>query len=414
MKKIGTFEKNIILVFLGTAVVNAFNFLYQLMIAHRLSPIDFAGFNALLSLFMLVSAPLANIQAAVAKYSAEFQAVGSAGQSKRMLLVLIRYGLFAGMAIFVLFYACAPAIAGALKITSLNSAQLLAAMLAFSLLLPLFSGALQGLELFGWMVGILVIAGGAKLILTFIFLTLGFNVSGALSAFLVSSIILVLLPLIPLNRFLTGIADKAAVDFKGFFYFLLPVAASSFSFTAMVNMDMPMVKYFFSGEAPGTYALAQMVGKVFFFFPAAISLVMFPRTAGLNARNMDTRSTLKQSLFYALSLCLLANAAYNLFPDFILKLMTGKAPGEAVFLGRLFALSMSFFTLTFLLISYFLSLKDLRFLGLLAAGAIIQFAAIALLHKSLIQVQLILCLNAGLMFFLHLALVYKGRRVKPA
>jgi hypothetical protein len=120
---------------------------------------------------------------------------------------------------------------------------------------------------------------------------------------------------------------------------------------------------------------------------------------------MDTVSTLKRSLLYVLALCILAILFYNFFPAFVLKTLTGKVYYESVLLGRLFSVSMSSFTLLYILISYFLSIKDLRFIKYLVFFTFLQFLGIFLFHKSLIQVQLILCINAILLFLIHLAFV---------
>jgi O-antigen/teichoic acid export membrane protein len=170
---------------------------------------------------------------------------------------------------------------------------------------------------------------------------------------------------------------------------------------------MVLVKYYFNPEESGVYSLAQMVGKIFLFLPGAISVVMFPRVSGLKAKNQDTNTTLKRSLLYTGILVTGAGFFYNLFPHFVLMVLTGKVYLESVSLGRLFSVSMSFFTLLFILITYLLSIKDLRFIKYLVLFTLLQIWAITLFHKTLISVQLILCLNAILLFFIHLNLVYK-------
>ena len=134
---------------------------------------------------------------------------------------------------------------------------------------------------------------------------------------------------------------------------------------------------------------------------------MFPRTSGLHAKNIDTVPTLMRAILYAAVLCGIVAIGYNIFPVFSLKMLTGKMNPEAVLLGRLFSVSMSFFALLFILIAYFISKKELRFIKYLAIFTLLQFIAIILFHKNLIQVQLALCINAVLLFFIHLLLVYR-------
>lgn len=396
-----------IFVFLGTSLASFLNLLYQLLIAHRLSPIDFAAFNSLLSILMLFSSPLITLQAAVIKYSAEFNAQGQIKKVQVLLSSLLRKTIILAIITSFIFYFSSFYILDKLKITSISSGYLLAILVAFSWITPVFSGGLQGLELFKWFMSSSLIGGIAKLILAFILILLGFNIAGALGALLISSIIALVISYIPLRNFLYLKNIRDDINFKEIFLYLLPVAIGSFCFTALISFDMVLVKYFFIPEDSGLYSLAQMVGKIFLFLPGAISIVMFPKIAGLNAKNMDTISTLKRSLLYAGILCIITILTYNLFPEFILKLLTGKIFSESVILGRLFSISMSFFALLSILIAYFISKKDLLFIKYLILFTGLQFLAIVLWHNSLIQVQLILCINAILLFFIHLLLAYR-------
>lgn len=404
MIKIDAFGRNIILVFLGTSLVSFFNLLYQLLIAHRLSPPDFAAFNTLLSILMVMATPLFALQTAVAKYSAEFCAQKQIEKVRFLLTGLLRRISLLAVLTFIIFYSASFYILDKLKISSPSSGYILAVLLAFAWIIPVFFGAIQGLELFHWLMFVSVATGALKLILAFIFLTLGYNISGALGAFLASSLIAILIAYLPLKSFFSLKAGRGSIDFKEIYIYMFPVAISSFCFMNLVNFDMILVKYFFTPQESGLYSLAQMLGKIFLFLPAAISMVMFPRTSGLHARNMDTAATLKRSLLYAGILCIGAGLIYNVFPAAVLRILTGKAFPESIVLGRLFSVSMSFFTLLFILISYFLSKNDLRFIKYLVLSAVLQALAIILFHKSLIQVQAILCLNSIMIFVIHLFL----------
>ncbi|MBI5145368.1 MAG: hypothetical protein HZA27_04195, partial [Candidatus Omnitrophica bacterium] len=92
------------------------------------------------------------------------------------------------------------------------------------------------------------------------------------------------------------------------------------------------------------------------------------------------------------------------FPCLILRILTGKIYPESILLGRIFGISMTFFALTFILITYFLSVKDLRFIKYLILLTVLQYLAIVLFHRSLVQIQLLLSLNAILLFSVHLIL----------
>lgn len=403
-KTISVFNRNILFVFLGTSLTNVFNLLYQLLIAHRLSPPDFAAFNSLLSIFMLVSSPLSTLHTTIVKYTSELNAQEQAEKVRFLLSRILRKALILSFITFFIFYFASSFIMKELKIPSISAVYILSILLALSWVIPVFSGGLQGLELFKWLMSSSVISGAIKLLFAFVFIFLGFNIAGALGALLISILIGIAISFFPLKNFLFSKAISGKINLKEIFFYLFPVAISSFCFIALVSFDMVMVKYYFLPRDSGTYSLAQMVGKIFLFLPGAITIVMFPKVSGLDAKKMDTTQTLRESILYASILSLAAVLFYNIFPSFVLKTLTGKVFPESIILGRLFSISMSFFTLVYIFINYFLSKKDLRFIKYLFLSVILQFSAIAFFHKNLIQIQLILCTNALLLLINQLVL----------
>ena len=402
---IDAFTKNIIIVFAGTSLANFLNLLYQLLIAHKLSTQEFAAFNSLLALFTIFSAPLGTLTVAVAKYSAGFNAHNEPAKIKFFISDLFKKGSVLAIATFFIFLFFSIKTLDALKIPSLASGYILALLLASMWLVSIFTGAIQGLERFNWMTSVMVGAGILKLIAAFILILLGYSIAGALGAFLIVNILMIVVFYLPLKQFISLKAERQDINYKEILTFLLPVAITYFCYYALVSFDMVLVKYYFSQSDSGLYSLAQMLGKIFLFLPGAISIVLLPRASGLHAKNMDTLQTLKKSLLYAGILCVIACLGYNLLPSFTLKVLTGKSYLESIFLGRLFSLSMSFFALLLVMITYFLSKKDLRFIKYLAFFTVLQFLAIALFHQSLVQVQVIMCINAILLFIIHLALL---------
>lgn len=400
LKKIDVFSRNILLVFIGTSLVNVFNLLYQLLIAHSLNPADFAAFNTLLSIFTLIAVPLGTIQTVVAKYISEFSGRDEREKIKFFIFKVLSICLVISGLTFFIFYFSSLSLLSKLKIPSVVSGPILAILLAVSWIAPVLQGALQGLESFKWLTSISVASGVLKLFLAALFIWLGFSIAGALGALMFSSLLILLICFYPLRNFIFVKKISGYINYKEILFYIFPVMLTSFCFTALVNMDMILVKYYFSPSDSGVYSLAQMVGKIFLFLPAAISFVLFPRTSALNAKNADTSSTLKKSLVYGALLCVSAVAFYNIFPVFTLKVLTGKVNSESIVLGRLFSFSMSFFALSFILITYALSIKNFRFLKYLVVSFITQLLAIVLWHQNLFGVQIILCINSVLLFLI--------------
>lgn len=410
LKNIDHFTRNVILVFVGSFLANFSALLYQLLIAHKLTPADFAAFNSLLAIFSIISAPLATIQLPVARFCAEFNARNQPDSVRLFLSDLFKKVLVLSVATLFVFWLISINLLRTLKIPSLASGYILAFMLASTWLIPVLAGGVQGLEFFSWLTASVLASGILKLALAFVFIVLGYKIAGALGAFLLSNLAAIGIYYYPLRNLISFGAAKERIDYKEMFAFLFPVAIAQFCFLTLVSTDLILVKYYFNPEDSGIYSLAQMVGKIFLFLPQAIGIVMFPKTSGLNAQNKDTLHILKESLLYVSGLCISAVLLYNLFPAFILKVLTGKVYSESIFLGRMFSVSMSFFTLLYILFTYFLSIKDLRFLKYLTLFTVLQCLGIILFHNNLFQVQLVLCLNAIVLFLIHLCLVVSLKR----
>lgn len=411
LKGLDVFNRNILVVFLGTSLVNFLNLLYQLLIAHAVSPAEFANFNAIISIYMMAAIPLGTLQTAVVKYSSEFNAKGRTEEVRALLSRLFRATGVLALVTFCAVYALAPALASSLRIPSVQYGRLLALLIAASWVTPVLLGGLQGLEFFNALMAVSISTTAAKLGLAFLLVAAGFGIGGALAGFAVSTLFGILAGIALLGRLLFAktSAGHSEVDFRKILFFLFPVAVSSLCYIVMVNMDMVLVKRFFPESEAGFYSLSQMVGKIFLFFPGAISIVMLPRTSSLYAQDRDTRATLTRSLSYAGALSAAAFAAYNLFPGAALRVLTGKSFPESILLGRFFSVSMTFFALVTVLITYFLSRGESRFLIYLGALTVLEVGGIALFHRSLIEVQAVVCASAAVLFATHLKLAYAKR-----
>ena len=406
--KLDTFNKNILLVFAGSFLNNIFNLFYQLLLAYRLTPIDFAAFNSLLAIFMIISGAIGNLQPILTKYVAEFDVRGEREKSENLLSAFLKVTVFCGLLTFLLFFSFSSRLVQALKIECLSCGHILSFQLGLIWVVPVFMAGLQGRELFYWFAVSAAAGGVVKLLSVAWFLNVGYGVAGALYALVLGAVAWVILSWLPTRRMYRWKLPRfPGINFREITAYLLPVTASSLCFMALSSFDMVMVKYFFRPEDSGIYSLAQMIGKIFLFLPGAIVIVMFPRTAGLRAKNQETASTLARSLWYAFFLSLAALVFYNVFPGFVLRVLTGKSFPESIVLGRYFSVSMSFWTLLNILIAYFLSIKDLRFVKYLVIFTAVQFGAITLFHQTLRQVQGIVCLCAGILLCIHLILAFK-------
>jgi len=178
----------------------------------------------------------------------------------------------------------------------------------------------------------------------------------------------------------------------------------------LTNMDLILVKHFFTDQDAGYYSIAQMVGKIILFLPHPVVMVMFPKVTIMDAQKKETFPVLIRSLIMAGSLCVIGVILCHLFPALIIQILTGAAYPECIPLVKLFSLNMSFLSLTFVLLYYHLAKQKSGFLYSLVFLTLIQIGFIGLLHQTLPQVLLIVGGISVLLLGMNLYLAYRHER----
>lgn len=408
MLKIDGFLRNILVVFTGASLANFLNLLYQLLIAHRLTPDDFASINTLLAVFGIVSAPLNVLQLSVSRQCAEFKARAQMETLTTWLSCLIsRHVIFAAATAF-LFWLFSLKVLSALNISSPASGLIFVGLLVTMWFTPVVTGAVQGVESFRWFSAGSVVSAIGKIVFALLFLSAGLAVPGALGAFLLSQIALIVMYGIPLRQYI-HFPTRQSTSYRELLLCSLPFAVSALCFMTLVSSDMILVKLFFPPDQAGYYSIAQMIGKIVLFLPGAVTMVMFPRTSSLNAQQKDTAPVVRRSLGYVFAMCVAVLIVYNSVPGLILKVLTGKAFPESILLGRLFGISMSFYTLGYVFIAYFLSVRDWRYLPWMTVATAVQVAAVSVYHPSITHVQVVVCAVSVMLFAV---LAWLGVRTK--
>ena len=202
-----------------------------------------------------------------------------------------------------------------LQISSQGLILLLGVSLFFAMVIPVPWGGLQGLQRFWPLALNLSLNGGLKLGLSITFVLLGWRVLGALGAVTIAYFITTILSLLILRSNLSqeketanpGLdpAKRGRSDLSEMYYYSVPVGLTLLCFMVLTNMDLILVKHFFTDQEAGYYSIAQMVGKIILFLPHPVVMVMFPKVTIMDAQKKETFPVLIRSLVMAGSaLCL--------------------------------------------------------------------------------------------------------------
>jgi len=386
-----------------------------------LPPADYGQLNTLMAVFMLITVPANTVQTTVTKYVSSFQAQSQHARVNGFLRHFLLMTAIVGFSFFILIALGRSFLSSFLQISSHGLILLTGIILFFAMVTPVPLGGLQGLQKFGLLAFNLFINGGLKLALGVLFIFWGWGVLGAMAAIAFAYGITTFISLLLLwfirksqrmgTHGMENLREDDSSSISEAYQYFFPVGITLLCFMALTQIDLILVKHFFTPIEAGYYSIAQMVGKVILFLPLPVVMVMFPKVSLMDAQGEKTFTILLQSLIIAGFLGALGMILCHLFPSSIIRILTGTVYPECFPLVKLFSINMTFFSLTFILLYYHLATQKRRFIYPLLSATLIQIGAIVLFHQTMLQVLSIVAVTAFLLFGINVYLAIKGDKL---
>lgn len=316
--------------------------------------------------------------------------------------VITKIGLVLAVVVFIL----SPLMASFLHINSLD-VLVISPVIFFSLVTIINQSLLQGVLQFWGNVGPNVVSAASKLIFGILFVIVGWHVFGAVLGVLFGASLSYIYSWFLAKKLLRKLKPRGSFDFNKFLRYSFPVLIFSFAFTSFFTMDLILVKHFFSDIDAGIYATLSILGKIIYFAAAPIAGVMFPLVAGRHSRGEKYFQLLLISLLITIFISLGIVVVYALFPGIVIQMFAkgnNLIPSiDLVWMG----LFICFYTVSFFMVNFFLSIDETKIVLLPLAIAILQIILLWFFHSSLLLViQISFLLMVILFVILFLYLVY--------
>jgi O-antigen/teichoic acid export membrane protein len=374
----------------SSGFVGAMNLVYNLAIAHGLGADRFGHASAVYTVLMLLSSVTLSFQLLCSKFVAKNDSVT---EKIGIYRFLHRRAWIYGLGVGVLLALSSRTISGYLNLPTPTYIILLATATVFHVPLGVRRGLMQGMYDFRPLASNFVLEAVVKLAGALIVMFAGLGVSGVTVA-IVASVVVAYLFARP-RRELTIHCDA-----------LLPAALgegiqASVFFVGQViinNLDIILVKHFFSATEAGVYAAIALVGRVVYMLSWSVVSGMFPFSAGVRSEERDGRAVLGTALLLVVLISALFTLGIWLAPPGLWHLVLGAGfplggHNSYTSLLVLYAATTGIYSLSVVLMSYEISRKigNVSWLQLGFSGAIV--AGIYLLHHTLhdvITVQLVL------------------------
>ncbi|HQS47108.1 MAG: hypothetical protein B7Y12_05185 [Rhizobiales bacterium 24-66-13] len=323
---------------------NACAYFYQILLARSLSPADVGAFNALLGATTLLAAPAA-VAPLTVSHLAMLQRRHDPNASLGPVVALTaQFALISAVGIAAVILLLSPLVGSSLKIENHITIVLFSVLVGLNVIYPVAAGWYQATRR---TIAMSAILGGVP-ILRFVFGVLlvalfGLGLDGALIASLLPCVVV----------FGAGLAGCWPISFRwrgrlppGYreatLRFMVPAAIATTLIYALFNLDVILVRMLRPPEESGYYALAAVLGRVPFLFPAALANIFFAEIdlEGSNGKG-SWRSQFLRQIITTAAIAIAIAIPMVLFAEPLVILVAGENYLPAVPLLRICALAMA-------------------------------------------------------------------------
>lgn len=299
------------------------------------------------------------------------------------------------MLIYIVFI---PLISNFLKVDSFFLVFLVGVLFCVNAILPINLGILQGLKKF-LSVGLTSLSVAVmKLVLGILLVYLGFEVSGALGAIIISGLLALFVSFLIIRRYFGVPSGNEGIDSRGVLKTSLPMLLPFLLITVLTHVDVILVKHYFPEKVAGLYSVCAVLGRVALYFPGSIIVAMFAMVAHSHSLDEETTPILWKSLLYTFISSGLIIVIYFLIPKFLLSFAFGSKVLDVAPLLGLYSLAMLPMALIRIIANFQMAKGEYSFVYSLLTGTVLMLILISLWHNSLKQVL-------GILFGVGISLV---------
>lgn len=369
------------IVFVGNMGANVINYAYHLVMGRLLGPVEYGILASLYSLLYLVSIIPSSTSVSIVKFisATSDNDLYSVYNSFQRLVFKI------SISMSVLIIIITPLISKFLHIENTISILLIAPILFLSLITLVNQSTAQGLLKFTGYVIPTLISSSLKFAIGVVFVLIGWSIFGAMFAIVIGMFITYIYSFKFIKKHVKQTKVKP-IDLNPFFKYSGPVLIQALAFTSIFTTDVILAKHFLDPFTAGIYAALSTLGKIIFFAASPVAATMFPVISKRKSLNQKYMKVFFASLIITFVIALSITILFWLFPNIAVGVLYGKdylsAKTDLVWMG-VFIL---FYTLSNLLVNFFLSIGNVKIVLIPLFASIVQAVVIWFYHGSITEI----------------------------
>ncbi|MFC2109052.1 oligosaccharide flippase family protein [Bacteroidota bacterium] len=368
---------------LSGLIVNAGNYLYNLVLGRVLGPEKFADAAVLITFLLVISFVAMSFQLVTAKFALAWSSEQYLVFTKKIFLFSFIVGGALG-GVIVMF---SKNLQLFLNTTSSSMFVYFGLGVPFYFLMSVNRGVFQGKKEFIFLSVTYQIEMLSRVIFTFLLLYfLDLDTSALIAIGIVLSFVFGIFPVKNLKSLIQqkGVLDK--VQKKQIATFFMLTAVYEMTQIVINNSDILLVKHYFESYEAGLYASLALIGRMVYFIAWMYVMILLPTVVKLKKEGKETSHVLYKYIGYIGLISFLIVFVCLLFPSQIILLLFGDQYLEVGNLLWKYALATSLFAVSNIFAYYYLSLDRYFPVLFLALLGVLQVLLIVLFHSSLEQV----------------------------
>lgn len=402
---------------MGGLVSGGFGYVFQVLMGRMLTVQEYGLFNALMAHLVILAAPMGTLTMMVSRKVSSYRVSWDHGSIGHFYYVINVRVVFAAGVIIAICFLFTGQIQSYVRASSVAPIYLMG--LAFLLTVPrvINNSFLQGLQYFKWLSVSSILDVFFKTVVAVILVQIGYGVSGVFGGLIISSIVVWLIIYNALRLPLTAGRKRNYRISRFTFRSVLPVLIANIAFAVMTQLDLVLVKYYFTDYQAGVYAAAAILGKAVMYLPGYIALALFPMAAENHARGRDSASLLLQAIGLTTVLCSIGSLFYFFCGESVVTLLYGESYSSAGKVLKYYGLAMFPMAIIMIVEHFLIANGRVLFAYLFVIIAPLQLIAIHFFHSSLLMIVLIVGLSGLLHMIVGAGLLwqdFQGTKSKGA
>lgn len=368
-------------------------YLFQIIMGRMLSVSEYGIFSALMAMIVVIGAPMTTLSMIISRRVSTYRSEQDNGKLGYLFYWINRKLLLIAVVLIVLVVFNIKPLQNFLLIEKSAHLYLLLIILLIAFPQAVNNAYLQGLQYFKWLSVSGVLATLLKIIITVILIYFGLGVAGALGGVIFSTFIILILTYVVLRPSLSknnaSISNTTHLLFKS----AMPVLLANVAFAVMTQIDMVLVKYYFSEQEVGIYAAASILGKAVMYLPGGIAMALFPMVAENHASGKSSAHLMFQAVGVTALLSLTGALFYYFFADSIIVLLYGNDYKEAANVLKYFGFAILPMALIMVAEHFLIAMGRVLFTYLFMVVAPLQLIAIYYYHDTLLDIVAVLSIS---------------------